>query len=104
MLLITSREAKRWVLPKGWLAAGELPHAAAGREAYEAGVLVGIAEMPVGSYSYDKRLKKERHVRCLVGVYALAVDEQLDDWPELDERDCVWLLPEAAAQLVCGTP
>ena len=78
------------MLPKGWLAAGELPHAAAAREAYEeAGVLGGIAEMPVGSYSYDKRLKKERHVRCLVGVCALAVDEQLDDWPERDERDCV---------------
>ena len=40
VMLVTSRETKRWVVPKGWPIRGAKPHTSAAREAMEeAGVL-----------------------------------------------------------------
>jgi ADP-ribose pyrophosphatase YjhB (NUDIX family) len=61
-LLITSRETRRWIIPKGWPQKGRAPHRSAAREAFEeAGVL--------GSNSHRDQqghvavLKKARQVR-----------------------------------------
>ena len=57
VLLISSRETRRWVLPKGWPMKGRAPHQAAETEAEEeAGVIGKITREPVGSYGYLKRL------------------------------------------------
>jgi 8-oxo-dGTP pyrophosphatase MutT (NUDIX family) len=37
ILLLSSRETKRWVIPKGWPVKGKKPHRAAELEAYEEG-------------------------------------------------------------------
>src|SRR3954470_23354950 len=58
ILLVTSRETKRWVIPKGWPIKGRRPHVAAAREALEEAGLVGrVDKEPIGTYRYNKRLK-----------------------------------------------
>jgi 8-oxo-dGTP pyrophosphatase MutT (NUDIX family) len=66
VLLITSRDTGRWIIPKGWPLKGKAPHKAAAREAREEAGLVGkIHRRPIGSFSYEKRLKggKDRRLR-----------------------------------------
>src|SRR5271167_3938896 len=56
-LLITSRETGRWIIPKGWPIEGMKPAKSAAREAYEeAGVRGIVSTMPIGNYSYEKKL------------------------------------------------
>jgi 8-oxo-dGTP pyrophosphatase MutT (NUDIX family) len=41
ILLVSSRETRRWVIPKGWQMKGKLDHQAAAQEAYEEAGLDG---------------------------------------------------------------
>lgn len=98
VLLITSRETRRWIIPKGWAEKSVKPHAMAAREAYEeAGVRGTVERRPFGDYRYVKRLTASKSVVCAVTVYLLQVDEELDDWPEKDQRERRWLTPGQAA-------
>src|SRR3954453_9512603 len=59
VMLITSRETRRWVIPKGWPMRGLKPHRAAERKAYEEAGLKGhIGKASVGVYEYAKRLDR----------------------------------------------
>jgi 8-oxo-dGTP pyrophosphatase MutT (NUDIX family) len=101
VMLVTSRETRRWIIPKGWPEKRLAPHALAAREAYEEAGLVGrIEKRPIGRYRYDKRLKSDKMVPCVVDVYLLNVENELDDWPEKAERERRWMLPTQAAELV----
>jgi 8-oxo-dGTP pyrophosphatase MutT (NUDIX family) len=102
VLLVTSRETKRWVLPKGWPIKGLTPANAAAREAYEeAGVYGIVARRVLGRYKYEKRLEdRDACVPCEVQVFLLAVKKQVKDWPEVKERTVRWFsVSEAAAQV-----
>lgn len=58
ILLITSRETRRWVLPKGWGKKDEPATIAVAREALEeTGVAGPVAETPLGQYRYQKVFK-----------------------------------------------
>ena len=101
ILLITSRESRRWVIPKGWPMKDMTPEAAAAQEAYEeAGVLGEPRHKQLGIYHYDKRLRSGRLQHVRVQVYALQVQEARDIWPEMAERDRLWSSPAEAASLV----
>lgn len=101
VLLVTSRETRRWIIPKGWAEKAVKPHAMAAREAYEeAGVRGTVDHRPFGSYRYIKRLTTTKSVLCSVTVYLLEVEEELDDWPEKSERERRWLSPSQAALTV----
>jgi 8-oxo-dGTP pyrophosphatase MutT (NUDIX family) len=101
VMLVTSRETKRWIIPKGWPMKDRKPHMAAKREAFEeAGVVGRIGKRPIGTYSYDKRLKAEATVHCKVEVFPLRVREQLAEWPERNEREGRWFSPDEAARFV----
>lgn len=101
VLLVTSRETKRWVIAKGNPMIDLDDPLAAAQEAYEeAGVQGDIRHQPVGSYPYDKRFKDGRCLRCEVEVYPLEVLIQLGSWPEADQRKRQWMLAEEAAQKV----
>lgn len=101
ILLITSRETKRWVIPKGNLMVDLTDALAAAQEAYEeAGVQGDIATKAIGQYPYDKRMKDGRCVPCVVDVYPLEVLIQLGSWPELDQRKRQWMSQEDAAAAV----
>lgn len=101
MLLITSRESKRWVIPKGWPMKDKLPEEAAAQEAYEeAGIVGKPGHKTLGVYHYDKRLRSGRLQHVRVMVYPLEVREARDIWPEMTERDRLWSSPAEAASLV----
>jgi 8-oxo-dGTP pyrophosphatase MutT (NUDIX family) len=101
ILMITSRETRRWVIPKGWPMKGKTPWQAAAQEAYEeAGIQGDIVDVPLGAYHYMKRYKKRPDVLCVVDVFPLQVGEELDYWPERDQRERVWMPAAAAAEAV----
>ena len=101
VLLITSRETRRWVIPRGGREPLESPSKAAAREAFEeAGVKGKVRRLPIGVYEFDKRLKGGRLQRVLVTVYPLAVKRELHIWPEKRERERQWMEPKAAAASV----
>lgn len=99
--LVTSRETRRWVIPKGWPMKGTPPHKAAAREAYEeAGLLGSISSTPIGIYRYDKRLSLTRSVLCEVMVFPMKVKRYLKKWPERSQRVGFWFSIETAASVV----
>jgi 8-oxo-dGTP pyrophosphatase MutT (NUDIX family) len=101
VLLLTSRETGRWIIPKGWPVKRLKPWEAAAREAYEeAGLLGTVGRDPVGTFLYDKRLDNGRTVEVEVTVFPMAVRQQLEDWPERGERRSRWVTPGQAAMLV----
>lgn len=101
VMLVTSRETKRWIIPKGWPEKKVKPHELAAREAYEEAGLVGHADPDaVGTFRYDKRLKSGRSVWCEVQVFMMEVERELDEWPEKGQRERRWMAPAQAALLV----
>lgn len=105
VLMVTSRERRRWVLPKGWTEKRLAPHEAAAKEAYEeAGIQGAIRAKPVGAYVYAKQLGEGRSVTCEVDVFPMQVEKLLDDWPEKDQRERRWFtLPQAAMAVEEGS-
>jgi 8-oxo-dGTP pyrophosphatase MutT (NUDIX family) len=101
ILLLTSRETRRWVIPKGWPMKGLPPHGAAACEAIEeAGVVGRVSKKPIGTFEYIKRLTNGAPLQCSVDVFALKVAKQLTHWPEQKERTAHWFAPEEASELV----
>ena len=101
VLLITSRETRRWVLPKGWAERGVEAHEQAASEAFEEAGLEGeIGAVRLGSYRYDKQLRGGRSIPVRVDVFPLEVERRHDDWPEKGQRDAIWVTPAEAAALV----
>ncbi|HEX4709428.1 NUDIX hydrolase [Phenylobacterium sp.] len=101
VLLITSRETRRWVIPKGWPIKGVKSAKSAAQEAFEeAGVQGKVSKRPVGSYAYDKRLKNGRLQHVRVAVFGLQVDGEADAYPEFGQREKRWLPVTEAARLV----
>jgi 8-oxo-dGTP pyrophosphatase MutT (NUDIX family) len=101
VVLITTRETRRWVIPKGWIEAREAPHRSAAREAFEEAGLAGAAETePYGRFEYDKRLPGGARLPTEVLVYRYRVTDMLQDWPERAERERRLFTPEAAAAVV----
>ena len=99
VMLITSRDTGRWVIPKGWPGEGLAERESAAREAREEGGLVGrMGDRPIGHYHYNKGYADGSSVLCSVEVFALEVERQLKSWPERKERRTRWfVLLEAAA-------
>jgi 8-oxo-dGTP pyrophosphatase MutT (NUDIX family) len=98
MLLITSRETRRWVIPKGWPIPGKSAAESAAQEAYEeAGIRGEMSARAIGHYGYRKRLQGGAKKRFRVDVFAMEVTEVLDLWPEAHERARHWLSPAEAA-------
>ena len=101
VLLITSRETRRWIIPKGWPMPGKSAAESAAQEAYEeAGVRGEMTAQIIGHYGYGKRLRSGAKMRFRVDVFAMEVTEVLEVWPEAHERARQWLSPEEALALV----
>src|SRR3954471_1062197 len=101
IMLVTSRETRRWIIPKGWPKKGKSPRYSAAREAFEeAGVVGAVAKRAVGSFSYEKRMRNGGVVVCEVRVFPLEVRRQNKQWPEKQERVVKWLSASQAAEKV----
>jgi 8-oxo-dGTP pyrophosphatase MutT (NUDIX family) len=101
VMMITSRETRRWVIPKGGRMVGKTDPEAAAQEAYEeAGVQGDTLETPVGHFRYAKRLKSGATQACIVAVYPLEVLIQSGAWPEDLQRERRWMSQDEAADAV----
>ncbi len=99
ILLITSRERKRWVIPKGWPMEGRTDYNAAKQEAFEeAGVKGRIGKLELGHYIYSKRLNSGELGTCRTVVYPLEVEKMLASWPEKKERFRSWFEVDEAVE------
>src|SRR5215468_8964170 len=85
--LITSRNGKRWVVPKGCLEPGKSAGEIALQEAWEEAGLAGVLHPdPVGSYFYEKA-----GLPYHVVVFLLAVTQTVEEYPERDLRERCWV-------------
>ncbi len=102
VLLITSRDTKRWIIPKGWPIDGLSGAETALQEAWEeAGVRAdAVHDEPIGQFTYDKILKDGSAQPVLTNVYRISGCALADDFPEADQRERSWFSPAEAATLV----
>ena len=102
VLLITSRDTGRCIIPNGLPIDGKDAPGAALQEAWEeAGVSKGrIGSEPVGTYDYDKELDGGLSVPVETLVYSVEVTELQDRFPESDQRRRKWVSQEIASGMV----
>ena len=94
--LVTSRNGKRWVAPKGCMEPGKTAGEIALQEAWEEAGLVGVLDPdPVGSYFYEKD-----GFTCHVLVFLMQVTDEAADWPERSFRERRWYAAAKAADRV----
>lgn len=100
VMLVTSRETGRWVIPKGWPSKKIDDCAAAAREArQEAGVIGKISKKPIGSYRY-KKINGNFGNMIDVKVFLLEVKKEKKQWLEKKFRRREWFDNKDAARRV----
>ena len=100
ILLVTSRDTGRWIIPKGWTSKRLRDCEAAAREAREeAGVKGKILREAIGTYRYIKR-ELGNGALIEVRVFLLKVSKRCKRWPEKRERRRAWFDIEDAASRV----
>jgi 8-oxo-dGTP pyrophosphatase MutT (NUDIX family) len=101
IMLITSRNTRRWIVPKGWPIGRKPSRDVAQLEALEEAGLEGtIGKRAFGAFHYQKRLKDGSVVLCRVDVFAFEVGRQREDWLERRDRKRRWFASESAIRLV----
>ena|SRR5437870_9861162 len=102
VLLMTSRDTGRWIIPKGYVNGSPTPSRAAEKEAYEEAGLRGTitSSKPLGIYTYFKTMGSGETRAASVEVYLLRVTERLKNWPEKGERKLTWVTTKEAVDLV----
>ena len=101
ILLITSRDSGRWIIPKGWPMDGATPAESAATEAFEeAGVEGKLSHTVVGFYGYLKQLDDADDMPIVVAVFPIRVKKLFNDWPERGERKRQWFPAKKAATMV----
>lgn len=101
ILLITSRNTRRWIIPKGWAIKNLSGSGSAAREAYEeAGAIGRIGTDPIGTYNYRKRLRGGFPIQCNVRVYAMEIERLEESYPEFGQRQRQWFVRDEAVSKV----
>ncbi len=101
ILVLTSRDTGRWVIPKGWPMGSKPGHEVARQEAKEEAGVVGEAERtPIGFFRYNKTISEDFSVPCQVQVHALKVTSMLDEFKEKGKRKIEWVSPAVAESRV----
>ena len=102
VLLITSRDTGRWIVPKGWPMPGKTAAETAGTEAWEEAGVQGTPDAadPIGVYHYDKLRTPKKPVPCVVSVFSLRVQGLADKFPERKQRRRKWFDARKAARKV----
>lgn len=101
VLMVTSRDSGRWVMPKGWEMDGKKPWRAAEIEALEeAGAVGTISREVIGTYRYNKVLDDGTKLPVVVRVYPMLVEKLKRNWKERHQRKRHWFSAKAAAKRV----
>ncbi|TCR63352.1 NUDIX hydrolase [Rhizobium sp. BK376] len=91
VLLITTRESRRWAIPKGWPMEGKPAHQVAEQEAREeAGACGKVSKKAFGYFTYLKCLSDGEKVPCVVQVHLLKFERALDQYREQGQRELLW--------------
>ena len=94
-MLVTSRKGTRWCCPRVWSSPSSAAASGAKEALEEAGVRGPIDEEPLGTYQYRKW-----RGTCTVEVFAMEVEEEEADWPEVGMRRRAWLSFDEARRRV----
>ena len=102
VLLMTSRDTGRWIIPKGNIKPGTTPSQVAAQEAFEEAGIKGtiVSSTPLGVYTYFKKLGSGEVRAAAVEVFLLQVKKQLKKWPEKGERQLAWVSAKEAVGLI----
>lgn len=102
ILVVTTRQSRRWIVPKGWPIKRLAASKAAAREAFEeAGVRGKIGARAIGNFRYRKAADESgAEADCEVKVFPLLVKRQSATWPEFGQRVVQWVDPEKAISLI----
>ena len=101
ILLVTSRGARRWIVPKGWPMEGKTPAESARQEAWEEAGVVGEPDGTcLGVYSYAKDVGSMDDLPFLAMLYPIAVKSLAKKYPERGERRRCWVSRKRAAKMV----
>lgn len=103
ILIITSRETGRWIIPKGWPMRDNTFARAAQIEAWEeAGVVTRkSADCPeIGQFQYTKRYIDKRRRKVQVHVFLTPEKKQLKKFPERGQRTLKWVSLRKAEKLL----
>lgn len=85
VLLITSHSG-HWIVPKGMVEPDLGPEASAVDEAWEEGGVRGVITGPLGHYTTEKWDRV-----WSIALFAMRVDQVFETYPEVGERDRVWV-------------
>lgn len=101
ILLLTSRDTGRWVIPKGWPMGSKPGYTVAEIEALQEAGIKGIVEHDsLGSFGYGKAMAEGLVLPCEVQVHALEVTGSVKNYKEKGERTLEWVSPQLAAERV----
>lgn len=92
ILLVTTRDTGRLILPKGWPEKDKPAFRTATLEAYEEAGIVGETETrPMGSFRSFKGLSNGLKIRTKVLVFRIDFEKQLKSFPEKGQRKAMWV-------------
>jgi hypothetical protein len=99
VMMITSRNGKRWLVPKGNPMVGRKAWTAAAREAFEeAGVMGRIRPTPLGRFKFRKRIEGQKRP-VVADIFPLEVRREYTKWPEAMQRQRRWVRLSKATRL-----
>jgi 8-oxo-dGTP pyrophosphatase MutT (NUDIX family) len=100
ILLITTRNKRRWSIPKGDPIGRSKPHRTAAIEAFEEAGLVGaVRKRPIGKFRHRKGRGAGKEM-LHVSVYPMKVRGRQRWWPEKEQRKAIWVSADAATEMV----
>lgn len=104
VLMVSSPNRHDLVFPKGGWEDDETVLEAASREAMEeAGVKGSLREVPLGVWEFRSKSSCNEENECFGGckgyMFALEVTEELQEWPERENRERKWLNVKEALEL-----
>lgn len=102
VLLVTSLDTGRWIIPKGHIEPGHTPRATAAQEALEEAGVIGrmASKKPLGVIRYEKTLKTGKKRAAEITVYPLHVARQKNAWREKGQRLVQWFTVSEAISKV----
>lgn len=91
ILLITTLNTRRWIVPKGWPLDGLAPHQSAAQEALEeAGISGKMETSALGAFAYEKLRKNGEKISCSIEVFPMQVELQRKRYMEKGARELCW--------------
>jgi 8-oxo-dGTP pyrophosphatase MutT (NUDIX family) len=100
VILVTSMDGRRWVLPKGHIEPHLSANESAEKEAFEEGGIEGVvSNVAIGFYDYFKQSNKNSTV-YRVSLFPMKILRLLKDWPEANLRTRQWMTIRQAIDAV----